>query len=121
PPDPAKLREAEELYQKALALVKANVKGQFPIALEYLNKAFKLNPESIKIIELKDRIQKDTGGTATVVLSSAAQEQFKLAEDKFIERSYYEALKIVNRLLQDSNNRQYSPLLELKRRIESKI
>jgi len=121
PPDPAKKREAERLYNQAFEIVQSNVRSQFPIALEYLNEAFKLDPQNEDIIRLKDRLQSDSGGTARVVLSSEAQRQYRLAEEKYIAQSYYEALRIVNRLLQDEENRQFSPLLELKRRIESRI
>lgn len=121
PPDPAKRLEAQRLYDRAFEIVQSNVRSQFPIALEYLNEAFKLDPQNENVIRLKDRIQSDTGGTSRVVLSSEAQRLYRLAEEKFIAQSYYEALRIVNRLLQDEENQQFSPLLELKRRIESRI
>ncbi len=121
PPDPAKIREAETLYQRAYAIVLSNVRSNYPTALAYLNRAFELNPEEAKITTLKDRVQTEMGGTTTVVLSNYAQQQYRLAEQEFISGNYYASLAIVDKLLQDKRNRNYSPLLELKRRIDSKI
>lgn len=121
PPDPADLRESEQLYSQALSIVQRNIRSQYPIALEQLNRAIELNPNNQQAINLKDRIQVEAGGGATVVLSSAAEQRYREAEEKFIEGNYFEALGIVERLLQDEQNKRYPPLLELKRRIESKI
>ena len=121
PPDPAKIREAEELYNKANEIVAGNVRSNYPSALEYLKKAFALNPDNDKIALLKDRVQAEMGGSTSVVLSREAQEQFRLAEQEYINGNYYAAFAIVHKLLQDKKNRKYYPLLELKRRIDSKI
>ncbi|MDX9800577.1 MAG: hypothetical protein RBT69_04485 [Spirochaetia bacterium] len=121
PPDQAKIREAETLYQRAYSIVLSNVRSNYPTALEYLNRAFELNPDSAKITSLKDRVQSEMGGTTLVVLSSYAQQQYRLAEQEFINGNYYASLAIVEKLLQDNKNRNYSPLIELKRRIDSKI
>jgi len=121
PPDTAKVTESNDLYQKAFDIVRQNVRAQYPIALSYLNKAIELNPNNQQAAALKDRIAIDQGAETTVVLSSTDQVQFKLAQEQFIAKSYYEALRIVNQLLKDPANQNYSPLLDLKRRIESKI
>ncbi len=121
PPDPAKIRESNELYERAFAIVQSNVRSQYPIALEYLNQAIKLTPDSQKVTNLLDRIEAELGGRTTTVLASTAQQQYKMAEEKYLEGSYYEALRIVNSLMKDKVSSQYPPLLELKRRIESKI
>ncbi len=121
PPDPKALAASAELYRQAFRIVAGNVRAQFPIALEQLNKAIELNPNNQQAIELKDRIQTDAGGQTSVVLSSVAEEQYRLAEKRFIEGSFFEALAIVQRLLQNKESKSYPPLLELKRRIESRI
>ena len=121
PPDAAKIRESEDLYNKANDIVISNVRSNYPSALEYLNKAFALNPDNDKIVLLKDRIQAEMGGSTTVVLSPEAQKQFRRAEQEYINGNYYAAYAIIHKLLQDEENRKYYPLLELKRRIDSKI
>lgn len=121
PPNPAKIKEAADLYRKAFAIVRQNVRAQFPIALSYLNRAIELDPNNEQAASLKDRISIDQGAGMTVVLSSGAQVRFKLAQEQFIAKNYYEALRTVTQLLKEPANRSYPPLLELKRRIESKI
>ncbi len=121
PPDPQKIQESNDLYQKAFDIVRTNVRAQYPIAISYLNRAIELDPNNTAATSLKDRLAIDTGGETTVVLSNYAQIQFRQAEEQFIAKSYYEALRIVNELLKDPANQNYSPLLDLKRRIESKI
>ncbi len=121
PPDPAALNQSEAFYREALKIVNTNNRVQYPIALEQLNRAIALNPENQKAIELKDRISIDTGGQSSVVLSSRAEEQYRAAEEKYVQGNFFEALAIVERLLLDKNNQKYPPLLDLKRRIESKI
>ncbi len=93
----------------------------FPSALAQLNKAIELNPDNRKAAGLKDRIQIAAGGTVQAVLSGIAQEQYKIAENKYLAGKYFEALVIVERLLKNKRNRGYPPLLELKRRIKAKI
>jgi hypothetical protein len=121
PPDPEKQRQADQLYGRALQIVQGGVRAQFPIAQEYLNQALKLTPQNQQVTTLLDRVEAEMGGRTTTVLSNAAQQQYRLAEEKYIEGNYFEALRIVNNLLKDEQSSQYPPLLELKRRIESKI
>lgn len=121
PPDPEKQRQADQLYARALQIVQGGVRAQFPIALEYLNEALKLTPQNQQLTTLLDRVEAEIGGRTTTVLSNEAQQQYRLAEEKYIGGNYYEALRIVNILLKDRESSQYPPLLELKRRIESKI
>ncbi|MCL2294998.1 MAG: hypothetical protein FWC36_09065 [Spirochaetes bacterium] len=121
PPDPARIREAETLLQRANAIFLTNVRSNFPIAIAYLNRAFELNPNDGRITALRDRVQTEIGGTATIVLSSEAQQQYRLAEQEFINGNFFTSLAIVERLLQDPRNRNYTPLLELRRRIEARI
>ncbi|MCL2792390.1 MAG: hypothetical protein FWD87_04795 [Spirochaetaceae bacterium] len=121
PPDPARIREAETLYQRALTITTSNIRANFPTALAYLNRAFELNPNDNRIPMLRDRVQIEMGGTATVVLSNEAQQQFRRAEQEFINGNLFLSLSIVERLLQDPRNRNYPPLLELRRRIDARI
>jgi tetratricopeptide (TPR) repeat protein len=121
PPDPEKLARARELYQQAEEIVEEDVRARFPVAITYLNEALKLNPDYQNAIVLKDRIQAGQGGQVRVVLDSVDQQKLQRAENLFIESRYYEASAIVNQLYQDPENRKNPKLIELKRRIESKL
>lgn len=121
PPDPAKLARAGELYEQARSIVEEDVRAQFPVALTYLNEAINLNPGFQDALLLKDRVQAGQGGQVRVVLSSFDQQKLREAENLFIDARYFEAGAIVDQLLQDPENRKNPRLLELKRRIESKL
>ncbi len=121
PPDKTLLTRSADLYRQAYEIVSRNITAQYPIALSYLNEAIKLNPDNVDAITLKDRVQSNIGGGATVVFSSADQQEYKKAEDLFINQRYFEASAIVNRLLVNPDNKRNAKLLELKRRIESKL
>ncbi len=121
PPDPEKLARARELYQQAQEIVEEDVRARFPVALTYLNEALKLNPDFEDAIVLKDRVQAGQGGQVRVVLDSVDQQKLRRAEELFIESRYYEASAIVNQLYQDPENRKNPKLIELRRRIESKL
>lgn len=121
PPNPAKMREAETLFLNALEIVNSNVRSNYPLAAAYLDNAFALNPDDSKITTLKDRVQVEMGGSATIVLSNYDQQQYRLSEQEFINGNYYTSLAIVENLMQNKKNRAYPPLIELKRRIDSRI
>jgi len=121
PPDPAKLAESRELFNKARVIVEKNQRELFTIALEQLNRAIELNPDNQAAIEYKDRIQIAAGERVQSILGSVAQDQYRLAEEKFLAGNYFEALAIVEKLLQNEKTRNYPPLIELKKRIEARI
>jgi len=120
-PDPRDIREARELYQQALAIVQGNVRAQYPIALSQLKEANQLDPNNQEVLRLLDRIRIDAGERTTLTLTSVAQQQYRDAVEKFTQGRILEAKLIVDNLLKDSKNTGYSPLLELKERIESQL
>ncbi len=119
PPDPAKIAEAERLYRQAQQILSKTVVSDldFEVALDLLNEAYENNPNNKKVTELKDRAQLLRGGTATV-LTSDDQQKFRKAEQLFLDRRYFEALAIVERLLENPENQRYAPLTDLKRRLD---
>lgn len=121
PPDPASLARARELIQAARRIIDSNLRSQFPVALEQLNEALKLNPNSEEAITLKDRIQTEVGGQAVVVLSSAAEREYQRAVQELQNGNTIVALSIVQQLLQDPKNRNVPKLRELERRIQARL
>jgi tetratricopeptide (TPR) repeat protein len=122
PPDQRKIAEANRLYEEARdILAKTRVSDiDLEVALDKLNEAYDNNPNDGKITSLKDRAQLLRGGSATI-LDTQDQQQFRLAEQLFLDRKYFEALAVVERLLADPRNQRYAPLNDLKRRIDSFI
>lgn len=121
PPDPKALARSAELSRAARRIVDANLRGQFPVALEQLNEALKLDPNNEAAVSLKDRIQTDLGGQATVVLSSASERDYQRAVQELQKGNTIVALAIVEQLLQDDRNKNSSRILELQRRIQARL
>ncbi|HON14452.1 MAG TPA: hypothetical protein PK897_10025, partial [Treponema sp.] len=86
-----------------------------------LNEALKLNPNNEQAISLKDRIQTDVGGQATAVLSSAAEREYQRAVQELQNGNTIVALAIVEQLLQDPKNKNSTKLVELQKRIQSRL
>jgi hypothetical protein len=121
PPDPKAIARSNELVTAAKRIIDANTRSQFPVALAQLNEALKLNPNNEQAISLKDRIQTDVGGQATVVLSSAAEREYQRAVQELQNGNTIVALAIVEQLLQDPKNKNSTKLVELQKRIQSRL
>lgn len=121
PPDPKAIARSNELVAAAKRIIDANTRSQFPVALAQLNEALKLNPNNEQAVSLKDRIQTDVGGQATVVLSSAAEREYQRAVQELQNGNTIVALAIVEQLLQDPKNKNSTKLVELQKRIQSRL
>ncbi|MDR3201238.1 MAG: hypothetical protein LBT68_07240 [Spirochaetales bacterium] len=122
PPDPRAIAESRRLTQIASGIVSRNETGQFEIAMAQVNEALRLDPNNTDAMRIKSRLgDVGGGGMRTIVLPSAAEEQYRLAQQHFTSQNYFEALAIVQRLLQTQEGRNYPPLQDLLRRIESQI
>ncbi len=121
PPNPADLRESITLYGQALVIVENNVRAQFEIALTWLNQAIALNPDNAQAISLKDRIQIEGGGQATIVLPTALENRFREAQELYEQANYLSAYTIILELKKDSRSANYSPLLKLEERVKLKL
>jgi len=119
PPDPRKIARARELYADAQAIFNSNNQTEFQVALAYLDEALSLNPDYQAAVRLKDSVAVAMGGTSSEVLSSADQQKFQEAVAEFTSGNYLKAQIIVDILLNNSDNRNNTRLLELKERIDS--
>jgi hypothetical protein len=121
PPDPKAIARSNELVAAARRIIDTNTRSQFPVALAQLNEALKLNPNNEQAVALKDRIQTDVGGQATVVLSSAAEREYQRAVQELQNGNTIVALAIVEQLLQDPKNKNSTKLVDLHKRIQSRL
>jgi len=122
-PDPvtlARSQRSNSLYQQATQVAGGGV-AQDRAAISLLEEAVSLNPGNRDARLLLDTLRIRTGGQATVALSSTDEQQFRRAEQLFIQGSVAQAFGIVERLLQDESNQGYPPLLDLRRRITSRL
>ncbi len=121
PPDPAKIASAQRSYEQALEIWQRRQTDLYPAAVDLLNQALQDNPQFSRAGTLKDQILLAVGGQKQEFLSSDSMRALREAEALFLDGKYFQALGIVDRLLQDRRNQGYPPLLDLKRRIEARI
>ncbi|MFP4425080.1 MAG: hypothetical protein ACLFPP_01390 [Spirochaetaceae bacterium] len=121
PVDQAREAESNQLYSRAQQLAEAGSRDQTVVAVNLLEEAVDLNPNNQEAKFLMDSLRIRLGGQATVALSSADEQQYRLAETLFSQGQVARAFSIVERLLADSDNQGYPPLIELRRRIALRL
>ena len=120
PVDAARVREAANLYNRAVGLAQGSV-DQATVAVSLLEEAVDLNPDNSQAKFLLDQLRIRLGGQATVALSTADEEQYRRAETLFSQGQVLQALQIAERLLAASGNQNYPPLVDLRRRIALRL
>lgn len=118
PPDPQDLAKSDALTAAAQAVVYNHDPGQYPLALEQLDQALRLNPHNREALDLKDRIQTAVTGKGIIVLDSGAERDYQRAVQALQRGNPITALSIVQQLLRNPQYRNVSKILELRRRIE---
>jgi TolA-binding protein len=120
PPDPAKITESRDLYLQAKSIRDRNLRDLYPVALDQLNEAIRLNPDNRDAVALKDQLLIVTGGEREDVLSSDDQRLLREAEAKYLSGRYFEALAIIEQLLRKPSNQKNRELLDLEKRVRAK-
>jgi hypothetical protein len=120
PPDPAKIAESRDLYLQAKSIRDRNLRDLYPVALDQLNEALRLNPDNRDAVALKDQILIATGGKRVDVLSSDDQRLLREAEAKYLAGRYFEALAIIEQLLRKPSNQRNQEILDLEKRVRAK-
>ncbi|MDR2258604.1 MAG: hypothetical protein LBE14_05590 [Treponema sp.] len=121
PPNPQDLARSGELTAAARRIIDGNITTQFEVALRQLNEALTLNPNNTQAMTAKDQLQTRMSGTGTVVLDSRSEALFGQAVSELQQGNTLVALAIVEQLLQDPKNRSSTRILELQRRIQSRL
>lgn len=121
PPNPADLRKSRDNYNRALEIYEGGNQLLFASALELLDEAIALNPRNTDARNLKDQVAIYVSNESAVVLTPAEQLIYREAEDKYLSGDFFEALNLTNQLMETPKNRNYAPLQDLIRRIESNI
>ena len=114
PQDDTRVEEAEQLFAEAQT---AFDQGNNAQARDLLEESIELNPDNDAARELLDEVRLAIGSTAAPTLTSSELQQFRRAENHFIDGQIGRALLIVERLWQDEENRDYGPLANLRSRM----
>jgi hypothetical protein len=120
PPDPRAIARSNELTILARQILEANERSQFEIGLQQVNEALKLNPDNRQAMIVKDQLQ-TRSGTATAVLDSRSEALYRQAVSEFQRGNLLIASGIVEQLLQNPKNRSSTSILELQRRIQTRL
>jgi hypothetical protein len=121
PVDTTKTTQAAAIVAEVERIVSGKQVARYEYALGRLNEALQLDPNNSRVAPLKDRIQTEIGGQATVVLSAAAEQDYQRAVLELQKGNTINALAIVQSLLQDSRNKNSQRILELQRRIQARL
>lgn len=121
PPDQKAIAKSRQLTRQAQSIVDANNRSMFPVALQQLEQAIDIWPENTTALTLKDKVQIATGGKETVVLSFADEELYQTAVEELRKGNTLLAASYVNRLLENTNNRYSSKIIELDKRIKGML
>lgn len=121
PPNPQDLRKSRENYNRALEIYEGGNQLLFASALELLDDAIALNPRNTDARTLKDQVAIYVINESSITLTPAEQLIYREAEDKYLSGDFFEALNLTNQLMENPRNRNYAPLQDLIRRIESNI
>lgn len=120
PPDPAKIARSRDLYIEAQSIWDRQQRFLFEDALDNLNQAISLDPDNRSAVILKDRLLRAMGGGVTIVLSPEDQRLLQQAQQLYVERRYFEALPLVEQLLEKPSNQTNAEILELEKRLRAR-
>ncbi|GMO29258.1 MAG: hypothetical protein Ta2B_10250 [Termitinemataceae bacterium] len=121
PPDTRALRRSEELAAVAERLYRANVRSQFPIVLENVNEALRLNPNNLNALQLKEQVQTALGTSAVSAEDITTEQEYLRAVQELQNGNKVLALSIVQRLLQIPKNQSSVRINNLLQRIQSSM
>ncbi|UTC61848.1 hypothetical protein E4O05_09975 [Treponema sp. OMZ 787] len=119
PPNLKAIAESSNLTKSAQAIYRSGDRLSFPIALQQLDTAIKLDPQNVSAIQLKDSIQMSMGGAAVVVLSASDEAQYQQAVAELQKGNKVIAAALVEQLMQSRNARNSAKVRELKKRIDA--
>ncbi len=117
----AKKQESDTLVADAQKLAATGDRTQTQVAVVRLEKALEMNPDNRNAQVLLDRYRIALGSPATYTLPGATMQEFSQAQNLFIGGRLADALAIVDRIWQNPANRGYSPLVDLRNNILSRL
>lgn len=117
PRDDTAVEQSNELEQQARAVFDPNDENAIEQAVALLEDAIELHPDNDDARSFLDEVRLAQGSTAAPTLTSTELQQFRRAENHFLDGQIGRALVIVEQLWQDEENRRYPPLADLRSRM----
>ncbi|MBQ9495567.1 MAG: hypothetical protein IJR50_08025 [Treponema sp.] len=121
PQDRTAITRSSTLTTQAQNIVNAAGRDEVQLqsALSLVNEAIDLNPNNDNAILLKDRIQIAIGGQALIVLSSEDEAKYQSAIAEMQNNNIVTANALVEELLQKTENRRSSKIIDLQKKIRA--
>jgi hypothetical protein len=119
PLNPRDLARSRDLAASARRILDGNITTQFEVALAQVNEALTLNPNNTDAMPVKDRLLTRMSAPGAIVLNSQDETEYQRAVRELQQGNNLVALSIVERLLQNPQNRNITKVLDLQRRIQS--
>jgi len=117
PPSPAAVARSRELTLSASRILDSAQTAQYDVALIQLNEAINLNPLNADAPRVRDRLLRARNTPQNIALSSQDEAQYQRALRELQAGNTLEAFAIVQRLMQNPNNRNVQKVVELHERI----
>ena len=117
----ARKQQSDALVAEARQLASTGSQVQTQVAIARLENALQLNPDNTAAQVLLDRYRIALGSPATYTLPVVTMQEFSQAQNLFISGRLADSLAIVSRLWQNPTNRGYSPLVDLRNNILSRL
>ncbi len=117
PVDEEALTESEALYEDAQTLAESEAQADLEEAVAKLEQAVELDPDNDDASGLLDQVRLRLGSDTRATLSSGELQDFRRAENHYLDGRAGQALAIVEQLWREEDNRRYEPLSDLRRRI----
>jgi hypothetical protein len=118
PPNPADITRSRELTASANRILESNQTAQYAVARAQLDEAIRLNPQNQEAPRVRDRLISRTNVPGNIVLSSQDEADYQRALQELQSGNNLVAFALVERLMQNPNNRNVTKLVELQRRIQ---
>ncbi|WP_156809984.1 hypothetical protein [Spirochaeta africana] len=113
--------QSNNLVQRARQVAAGGTREQLQAAVGLLEEAIEINPENQEAVALLDQYRISIGGQVTTSISFEAQQRFRQAENLFVQGDIAASYAIVQQLLQSPQNQRYTPLINLQRRLETRL
>ncbi|MBR5934370.1 MAG: hypothetical protein IK002_10325 [Treponema sp.] len=121
PVDLTSVNRSQTLTREAQSIINSAGRNEVQLknALAKLDEAIKLNPNNDQAYLLKDRVQISLGGRASIVMTAADEAKYQQAIQELQKNNIVGAYALVEQLLQNSDNRRCTKVLDLQKKVKA--
>jgi hypothetical protein len=117
PPNPADIALSRDLTAAARRIADADIVAQYEIAMTQLDQAIRLNPQNTEALQVRDRLLQRMNLPGAIVLTRDDELAYNEAERHHLAGNNLAAYAILQRLMQNPQNRNVEKLARLYDRV----